>query len=161
MTASSKLGDVPGATSCVSGLIQGAALCKSKFCADGIVDLGLRIPMASAYVNLKHNAKTVSDLTGVSEYSGLIVDVCNRLFVPARLPALASTDCFNSLEQSSAINQLLVKYVYGDASPLIEEVAGTKPLKVGPLPLGQFPPSELVLEARPTEALKLKAEFLG
>lgn len=161
LTASSKVGDLPGATSRVSGFIRGATLCKSKFYADGGVDLVLRIPMASVYANLKSDAKAASVSTGASEYSGLIVDVRHLPFVPAIVPTLASTDGFKFLEQSSAINQLPVKYVYSDASTLLEEVAGKKPLKVSAVSLGLFSPSEIVLEASAIDALKLKPEFLG
>jgi len=158
LTASLQVGDVPGATSRVRGFIQGARLCKSKFYADGGVDLVLRIPLVSVYKSLQTTEDPLDLATEVSngtssdgtddglEYTGLIVDVRDLSFVPAMAPMLSSPEGVTLLDEHTGGVGLPVQYVYPNSPGILTQVAGTRPLRVPAISLGDRSPSEIVLD---------------
>ena len=161
LTATESVGDVPGANSHVSGFLQGAELCDSKFYADGGVDLVLRVPMASVYTNLATDIPPVKIEYGTSEYTGMVIDVRALPFIPAMIPTLTLASGQTVLDQQTRSKTLPVRYVYSETSPLISQFTGINPLFVEATSLGTSSPSEIFLEASATSALSSKPGFLS
>lgn len=164
VTSFSDAGDSPRVTSVISALISGATLCKTKFYADGGVDVAIRLPLTGAIAAVEEEDVGRIPVTGASAHTGLIIDARHLDFVPAVIPRVLSPAGAPLFDRRFVSPEMLERGLavhYSHTKELAAQHAGENPISVKAVALGDVSPSDLVVDAGAAGLLDEKPAFLG
>lgn len=155
--------DIPRVVSAINGVVNSARVCKTKFYADGGVDVAISIPLTGAIADSDDESVGSEVATGASPYTGLIVDARALSFEPALIPRLLGDEgqiLFDGRHLRRAVLDvgLPVRYVHADDA--VDDV-GTNPFRTVALATGPLSPSDLVVDAEAAKLLAARPAFLG
>jgi hypothetical protein len=165
VTSDVLVADSPEVISRIQAYVQHPRICKTKYYADGGVDIVVKVPLtgelAKALVPLAGSNVAASE----SEYTGLVVDASNIPFAPAFAPRLLDHSGTVLFSQENVKMEVIartcpVTYVRSPRA-VKEEIVGAKPLKTKALGLGSLSPSDLVIDQKAASVLTGSPAFLG
>jgi hypothetical protein len=149
----------------IQAYVRQPKICKTKFYADGGVDMVVMVPLAGELANglLPDAGSKVA--TSKSSYTGLIVDATELPFAPAIAPRLLGPNGTVLFSQENVKKEVIaergaVKYVENGAK-VKQALAGKNPLRIKAVGLGAISPSDLVLSQDAETVLKDAPAFLG
>ena len=156
---------MPRVMSRIQAYVRHGKVCKTKFYADGGVDVVVRLPLSGAYAISQMPAAGSREATGASSYTSVIVDASALPFAPALAPRLLSETGAVLFDESRLNPDVLNRrgaVTFVDTPGEIDaDLAGDNPLQARAVSLGAQSPSDLVLDAEASAELAGGPAFLG
>ena len=165
VTSTTFAGDSPHVISRINAYVRQPKICKTKYYADGGVDIVVKVPLTGELVKalLPDAGKNVA--TSKSKYTGLIVDASAVAFSPAIAPRLLApngTVLYNQgkVKLDVVVKNGTVKYVQ-NRKEIKNDHVGKRPLNARVTGLGTLSPGDLVVDQNVATILAGSPEFLG
>jgi len=165
VTSATFAADSPHIISRINAYVRQPKICKTKYYADGGVDIVVKVPLAGELVKalLPDAGKNVA--TSKSKYTGLIVDASAVAFSPAIAPRLLAPDGTVLYSQEKVrldivVKRGTVKYVQ-DRKAIKKDHVGKRPLEARVTSLGAISPGDLVVDQNVATILADSPAFLG
>ena len=157
--------DSPQVLARVQAYVPQPIICKSKFYADGGIDIVVKVPLGGNLAKALLPEAGTRVAASKSKFSGLIVDARELAFTPAFAPRLLSPDGKTLFSQENVKTEVITKRAAVQYVNHTEDInkgfIGKKPLKVRAIGLGPLSPSDLVLDQKAAQALVDMPAFLG
>ncbi|UCD89225.1 MAG: hypothetical protein JSW04_12480 [Desulfobacterales bacterium] len=165
LTSDSLAGDHPSVISKINAYVRKATICKSKFYADGGVDVVVRLPITGAFAMDQFRNAGTDPAMGTSMFTGLIVDASHLVFAPALVPRLLRTDgtvIFSAAKvRTEVVLQGTAVHYVGNSAAIDNDIVGINPLKIKALGMGAVSPSDLIIDAKAASILDGSPEFMS
>ena len=165
VTSTTFAGDSPHVISQINAYVRQPKICKTKYYADGGVDIVVKVPLTGELVKalLPDAGKNVA--ASKSNYTGLIVDASAVAFYPAIAPRLLAPDgtvLYNQekVKLDVVVKNGTVKYVQ-NRKAINKGHVGKRPLNARVTGLGTLSPGDLVVDQNVATILAGSPEFLG
>lgn len=165
VTSTKFASDSPHVISRINAYVRQPKICKTKYYADGGVDIVVKVPLTGELVKalLPDAGKNVA--TAKSKYTGLIVDASAVAFSPAiapRLLAPGGTILYSQekVKLDVVVKRGTVKYVE-NRKTIQKDHVGHTPLKTTVTGLGALSPGDLVVDQKAASILAGSPAFLG
>ncbi|MCP4369431.1 MAG: hypothetical protein GY797_15160 [Deltaproteobacteria bacterium] len=157
--------DSPHVVSRINAYVRQPKICKTKYYADGGVDIVVKVPLAGDLVKALLPDAGQNVATSKSKYTGLIVDASDVAFSPAIAPRLLGPDGTVLYSQEKVkldvvVKRGTVKYVQ-DRAAIKKAHVGKRPLKARVTGLGAISPGDLVVDQNAATILAGSPAFLG
>lgn len=157
ITSDALAGDSPGVVTRIRTYVRQAEICKTKFFAGGGVDMVVRLPLNGAFATAVLSRAGTDVATAQSDYSGLVVDASDLLFVPALVPRLLSSDGAVLFSEEKVRKEVVLgkgAVSYGlSQKDIDQELVGSNPLRARAIGLGTVSPSDLVIDQKAADIL--------
>jgi len=165
ITADRLAADTPQILARIQAYVPQPIICKSKFYADGGVDIVVKVPLAGNLAKALLPEAGTRVAASKSKYTGLIVDASDLAFRPAFAPRLLAPDGKILFSQENVKAEVIIKkaavqYV-NHPEDIEKQMVGKRPLRVHAIGLGSLSPSDLVLDQKSTQDLIDLPAFLG
>ena len=149
----------------INAYVRQPKICKTKYYADGGVDIVVKVPLTGELVKALLPSAGTNVATSKSKYTGLIVDASAVAFSPAIAPRLLAPDGTVLYSQEKVkldvvVKRGTVKYVQNRKAIKKDKVV-IRPLKVRVTGLGTLSPADLVVDQKAASILADSPEFLG
>lgn len=165
VTSTALATDSPHVISRINAYVRQPKICKTKYYADGGVDIVVKVPLTGELVKALLPSAGTNVATSKSKYTGLIVDASAVAFSPAIAPRLLSPDGTVLYSQEKVkldivVKKGAVKYVQ-NRKAIKKDQVGKRPLKARVTGLGSLSPSDLVVDQKAASVLADSPAFLG
>ncbi|MBW1821052.1 MAG: hypothetical protein JRI92_04680 [Deltaproteobacteria bacterium] len=165
VTSTTLAADSPHVILRINAYIRQPKICKTKYYADGGVDIVVKVPLAGELVKALLPSAGTNVATSKSKYTGLIVDASDVAFSPAIAPRVLAPDGTVLYSQEKVkldvvIKSGAVKYVR-NRKAIKKDQVGTRPLKARVTGLGVLSPGDLVVDQKAASILADSPAFLG
>jgi hypothetical protein len=165
LTADRVAADRPEIVSRLQAYIRNPQICRTKFYADGGVDIVVKVHLRGDLVKALLPSAGTRVAAAESAFTGLVVDAGRLAFAPALSPRFLAADGSVLFSQASVKKSVLassgaVRYVTS-AEGIPGERVGRRPLQVEAVALGSLSPSDLVLEESAVAELQTQPAYLG
>jgi hypothetical protein len=149
----------------IQAYVPQPVICKSKFYADGGIDIVVKVPLAGNLAKALLPEAGTRVAASKSKYTGLIVDARDLAFTPAFAPRLLAPDGKILYSQENVKAEVITKraavqYV-NHPEDIEKQMVGKRPLRVHAIGLGSLSPSDLVLDQKSIQGLIDLPAFLG
>lgn len=165
ITSQQLAADSPRVVARIDAFVRNAQVCKSKFYADGGVDMVLMLPLTGAFAEEQLNDAGSRLATNNSAYGSLIVDASHLPFSPALIPRILGPDGTVLFDHRTVPRHILRKrgaVVYEiPRKRMAADLSGSAPLRVVAQSLGALSPSDLVVDAKTAKILAGQPAFLS
>ncbi|MDY6789850.1 MAG: hypothetical protein SWH54_01160 [Thermodesulfobacteriota bacterium] len=165
VTSTTFASDSPHVISRINAYVRQPKICKTKYYADGGVDMVVKVPLSGELVKalLPDAGRNVASAR--SKYTGLIVDASTVAFYPAIAPRLLAPDGTVLYSQEKVkldvvVKRGAVKYVE-NRKAIKKDHVGHRPLKTTVTGLGALSPGDLVVDRKSASILAGSPAFLG
>lgn len=157
--------DSPQVLARIQAYVPQPVICKSKFYADGGIDIVVKVPLAGNLAKALLPEAGTRVAASKSKYTGLIVDARDLAFTPAFAPRLLAPDGKILYSQENVKAEVITKraavqYV-NHPEDIEKQMVGKRPLRVHAIGLGSLSPSDLVLDQKSIQGLIDLPAFLG
>ena len=165
VTSESLAADNPRFTTEIQAFVRRAEICKTKFYADGGVDMVAAAPLSNAFAMDKLSGAGSKVAHAKSRFTGLVVDASGVSFAPALAPRLLGADgsilfSLENVKKEVLVNRGAVVYA-NNLETIDSEILGGNPLTVKAIGLGSVSPSDLVIASEAIGVLSGSPAFLG
>lgn len=165
LTSDTLADDNPRVISKINAYVRKAIICKSKFYADGGVDVVVKVPITGAFAMEQFRNAGTDPAIGTSTFTGLIVDASHLVFAPALVPRFLRTDgavVFSSekVRKEVVFQGTAVHYVE-NSTAIDNDIVGDNPLKTKAIGMGVFSPSDLIIDDKAARILDGSPEFMS
>jgi len=165
LTSDSLADDNPRVISKINAFIRKAIICKSKFYADGGVDVVVKLPITGAFAMDQFRNAGTDPAIGTSMFTGLVVDASHLVFAPALVPRFLRTDgavVFSAakVRREVVLQGTAVHYVENSAA-IDNDIVGVNPLKTKAIGMGVISPSDLIIDDKAASILDGSPEFMS
>jgi hypothetical protein len=165
VTADSFAGSAPQVIARLQAFVSQPKICKTKFYADGGVDIVVMIPLTGELLKALLPEAGTKVAAGKSKFSGVVIDVSHLPFAPALAPTLLSPKggvVFGQqhVKREVVASQGVVKYISSKTDAAIK-TAGDNPLTIKAVELGSRSPSEIIVDEKAASMLADGPAFLG
>ncbi len=157
--------DSPQILARIQAYVPQPVICKSKFYADGGIDIVVRVPLAGNLARALLPEAGTRIAASKSKYTGLVIDARDLAFTPAFAPRLLAPDGKILFSQENVKAEVITKraavqYV-NHPGDIKKQMVGKNPLRVRAIGLGFLSPSDLVLNPKSIPDLIDSPAFLG
>lgn len=165
VTSESLAADNPKFMTEIQAFVRRAEICKSKYYADGGVDMVVTAPLSNAFSMDKLTAAGSKVANAKSKFTGLVVDASSISFAPALAPRLLAADgpvlfSLENVKKEVLVNRGAVVYA-NNIETVDPEILGGNPLNIRAIGLGSLSPSDLIIASEPANVLSESPAFLG
>lgn len=165
VTSTALAADSPHVVSRINAYVRQPKICKTKYYADGGVDIVVKVPLTGELVKALLPSAGTNVAGSKSKYTGLIVDASAVAFSPAIAPRLLAPDGTVLYSQEKVkldvvVKRGAVKYVR-NRKAIKKDQVGTRPLKARVIGLGALSPGDLVVDQKAASILSDSPAFLG
>jgi len=165
VTSTALATDRPHVVSRINAYVRQPKICKTKYYADGGVDIVVKVPLTGELVKALLPSAGTNVATSKSKYTGLIVDASAVAFSPAIAPRLLASDGTVLYSQEKVkldvvVKKGAVKYVQ-NRKAIKKDQVGKRPLKARVTGLGSLSPGDLVVDQKAASVLADSPAFLG
>jgi len=165
VTSTAIAADSPHVVSRINAYVRQPKICKTKYYADGGVDIVVKVPLDGELVKALLTSAGTNVASAKSKYTGLIVDASAVAFSPALAPRLLAPDgkvlySQEKVKLDVVVKKGAVKYVR-NRKEIKKDRVGVKPLEARVIGLGAMSPVDLVVDQRAASILAGSPAFLG
>ena len=165
LTSKTLAGNNPTVVSKINAFVRKAVICKTKFYADGGVDVVVKLPITGAYAVDQFAAIGTEPATGKSKYTGIIVDASDLIFAPALVPRMLKADGSVVFSAAKVSRDVLLRgqavYYVKSFMEVKPDIVGSNPLKARAVRLGADSPSDLIIDSNAARVLDSSPGFLS
>jgi hypothetical protein len=149
----------------INAFVRQARICKTKFFADGGVDIVVVLPISGAIAMGLLDDAGSNVAKAPSDYSAVVIDARELAFEPAVVPRLLAPGGSLLFDQKNIKREIIlsrgaVTYVATPEAVTLD-LAGNHPLMASGVGLGSNSPSDLVVDAEAARILEGSPDFIG